>query len=470
MPKILFVDVQDKSGLNRDIVRRHAAEDAHRRKRSSDIFRYHNLAARQKVLPLLPARNYPGNEQDRTAADEEETGEEALPVRNPAHSHRGRPPQVSHRARIRDPRTAMMLRWRAGKPNVSIIRPPADELKIQFVLNESFSWMLGQYTSSWSSSVQHDPDVFDLNGEVEVLREAFYVVTDLLELGKTASAFKVLKHTLDAMPAIFQDPHPELLFTLVELAYGINMTGATDLQAQVRPHVAELASTIMGIQHPLTILLKSEFDAVLQAHVTELVFKCIVDAMSKTFGKAAYQTLVQQMGRSQFYARTGRGIEGQRLIAEIKEQWRSQYGADSALARLAELELCLMRLQDGAEPALEAEAHNAMLRIEVMSGVYSSKFTDKPLKAHHSGAQPRSGMAVAQWFLQNKRYTFALHCYERAKRMGMPHRAGRSHDTSLADLIADTVTDALIDVLQRPGKLLILPSQAPAPGNVLAVA
>jgi hypothetical protein len=465
----MFVDVQDKSGFNRNLIRRHAAEDAHRKKRLTDVFRYQNQIGRQKTLPLRPAKKKPELKQNHTSI-EDETDKELLPIRNPAPSRRARPPRGRQRDRRRDPKTALTFRWRVGNPTA--FRPPTDDLKIEFVLNESFNWMIGQYTSSWSSSVQRNPNVFDLNGEVEILREAFYVVTDLLEIQKTAAAFAVLKHTLDAMPAIFQDPHPELLFTLVELAYGINMTGATDLHAKVRPHVAELASTIMGTRHPLTILLKSKFDVALQTHVTELVFKCIVDTMSKTFGKVAYQTLVQQMGRSQFYARTGRGIEGQKLIAEVEEQWRWQYGTDSALARLAELELCLMRLQDchSSEPALEAQANNAMLRIEVMAGVYSSKFTDQPSNRYQVGAQFRPGMALAHWFLQNKRYTFALHCYERAKRMRVNDMAGQSSQRPLADLIADTVTSALSDVLRRPGDLSILPSQAPTEQSVLAMA
>jgi hypothetical protein len=462
MPEILFIDVQDKSGRNPNVIRRHAAEEAHRKKRMTNVFRHQDQIARQKPLSIRPRQP---EQADTTEEDETEyqlrTAQDAPPDRK-AHQ-----PPARKTRQVRDPKAALMLRWRAGNPTA--IKPPTDDLKIEFVLSESFNWMMGQYTSSWSPLVRRDPKVFDLNGEVEILREAFYIVSDLLEIRKTAAAFTVLKHTLDSIPAVFRDPHPELLFTLVELAYGINMAGATDLHAQIRPHVAELASTIMGKKHPLTILLKSEFDAVLQTHVTELVFKCIIDAMSKTFGRMAYQTLVQQMGRSQFYARTGRGNEGQKLIAEIQEQWKHLYGTDSAVTRLAELELCLMRLQSSAnpEPALEAQANNAMLRVEIMAGVYSNKFTDKAANHPPIGDQPPLTMALAQWFLQHKRYSFALHCYgaERSRKKGEP---GGVATRPLADLIADTVAVALADVLWRPGNLLIVGSQAPMSESVLA--
>ncbi|KIW64937.1 hypothetical protein PV04_07237 [Phialophora macrospora] len=468
MPEILFIDVQDKSGLNRNVIRRHAAEDAHRKKRMTDVFRHQSQVARQKPLSLRPAVQSRKSEQADTTV-EDETGDELQIAQDAPPDRQVYQPPARKTRQVRDLKAAMTLRWRAGNPTA--IKPPTDDLKIEFVLSESFNWMMGQYTSSWSSLIQRDPKVFDLNGEVEILREAFYIVTDLLEVGKTAAAFTVLKHTLDSIPAVFRDPHPELLFTIVELAYGINMAGATDLHAQIRPHVAELASTIMGKTHPLTILLRSEFDVVLQTHVTELVFKCIIDAMSKTFGKIAYQTLVQQMGRSQFYARTGRSKEAQKLIAEIQEQWKHQYGKDSALARLAELELCLVRLQSSSnpEPSLEAQANNAMLRVEIMAGIYSNKFTDKTANHPRVGDQSPLKMALAQWFLQRKRYSFALHCYEGAKRSlnnGGPDGVAMR---PLADLIADTVAGALADMLWRPGNLLILASQAPMQESVLAI-
>ncbi|KAJ9615236.1 hypothetical protein H2200_001310 [Cladophialophora chaetospira] len=470
MPQILFVNVQDRSGLNQSLIRRHAAEDAHRKKRLTEIFRHQNhIVARRKPLASRPAQEPPRTNRGDDAMVEDENAKERLRTLDKVPAAHRSTSITRQRKQARDPKIALTLRWRVGNP--TSIEPPTDDLKIEYVLSESFNWMMGQYTSSWSSLVRRDPKVFDLNGEVEILREAFYIVTDLLGMKKTSAAFAVLRHTLDAIPATFRDPHPELLFTLVELAYGINMTGPTDLQAKVvRPHVAELASTIMGNKHPLTILLKSEFDAALQSHVTELVFRCIIDAMSKTFGKAAYQTLVQQMGRSQFYARTGRGDEAQRLIAEIQQHWKHQYGPDSALARLAELELCLMRLQGSkiTEPSLEAQANNAILRIQVMAGVYSNKFTDRPSYHPRTGDKSPSTMALAHWFLQKKRYTFALHCYERSKRDTMTGGSLTTPDRPLADLIANTVMDAMSDMLLRPGNLLTLPSQAQMRDSMVA--
>lgn len=360
----------------------------------------------------------------------------------------------------------MMFRWRASALPTTTLKPPGDDLKIEYVLSESFNWMMGQYACSWSPLVRTDPTVFDLNQQLEIFRESFFVVTDLLGLQKWDAAFAVLRHTLDAIPQMFREPHPELLFTLVELAYGINMPTNPELNAKIRAHVAELSSVILGSQHPLTTLLKSQFDIALRTHVPELVFTCIIDTLSKTFGQHAYQTMVQQMGRSQFYARTGRAEEGQKLIAEVLDHWRELYGTDSALARFAELQYNLIRLQGSQrpDPEIKAQINNAMLRIEVVSGVYRNKFTDKLSSDIQPATTPSRLMALAQWFLHNTRYAFALYCYERHRResqntqptAGMP----------LADLIIDSAESAIGHHLEPPNAILVLPSQVSVPSNM----
>lgn len=468
MAKLVFINVQDQSGRNQNLIKRHVAADIHRKKRLVEVFRHQRQSSLQKPLPLR-TRKTPQTALEDDLLSEWETLGETLPIQN------GIPPRsagqtCSRSQRQRDSKSkAMVLRWRVGG-GPTAIKPPGDDLRIEYVLSESFNWIMGQYTCSWSSLVQRDPTFFDMNDQVEIFREAFYIVTDLLEVGKPEAAFAVLRHTLDTIPLIFRNPHPELLFTIVELAYGINMTWASDLHVKVRPHVAELASVILGTQHPLTILLKSTFDMSLNMHVTELVFKCIIDTLSKTFGLNAYQTLVQQMGRSQFYARTGRGDEGQRLIADVQRRWTEQYGVDSALARLAELELSLMRVRGSQhpDPSIQTQANNAMLRIEIMSGVYSNKFTDKPSSYVKLSENSPITTALAQWFLQNKRYSFALHCYGRAKRSEEDNHSGPGRP--LADLIADTAQSALRDTLSRPNSIMIFPSQASMPESVLAVA
>jgi hypothetical protein len=463
MPNLVFIDVQDQSGNNKSRVKRHVASGIHRKKRLADISRYHNVCDDQDVPKPTSIVNTSTSPPDallgwddvvEPASSSKSSGKDtARPI-----GGRG----TNLRALRQQEKLALMLRWRVGVPHK--IHLHGDDLKIEYVLTQSCNWMFGQYTYPWSVLIRRNPTVYDQNNRIEIFREAFYIVSDLLGLHKVAAAFRVLKHTLDAVPDLFRDSHPEILFSLVELASGINMPGADSLHAKVKFHVADIAAVVLGAQHPLTILLKSEFDAAPRSHVTELVFKCIIDALTKTFGHTAYQTLVQQMGRSQFYARTGREQDGQKLISNVMREWQTQYGSDSTLARLAELELNLMRLEACHEPdpSVEAEANNAMLRIEVMSGVYSNKFTVQATsELRHLDRSSRT-LALAHWFLLKKRYTLALHVYGRQKLNSegdwIPSAQSRSH--SLADTISAIVEEALLDVLSSSDDISVLPSRA----------
>ncbi|KEF63378.1 uncharacterized protein A1O9_01355 [Exophiala aquamarina CBS 119918] len=461
MPNLVFIDVQDQSGHSRSRVKRHVAKEIQKKKRLAEITKYHNVCYGHEVSnpePIADDHRPPIQAlvgcEDVLAPPSSTHTETSLPVND-----RTEKDQKDRRKREKMP---LMLRWRVGVPQKMI--PRGDDLQIEFVLTQSCNWMFGQYTYPWSVLIKQDPTVYDQNNRIEIFREAFYIVSDLLSLQKVDAAFRVLKCTLDSVPDLFRDSHPEILFSLVELASGINMPGADSLHTKVKIHVADIAGVVLGDQHPLSILLKSEFDIAPRAYVTELVFKCIIDALSKTFGRTAYQTLVQQMGRSQFYARTGRDQDGQRLISDIMREWQAQYGSNSVLARLAELELNLMRLQACRErdPSVEAQTNNAMLRIEVVSGVYSNKFTEEPSSEEMQLDRSSRALALAHWFLLKKRYTFALHVYGRQNARLEQHQISKSQSQgpSLADEISDIVQDALFDVLSCPSDISVLPSHA----------
>ncbi|KAK5058963.1 hypothetical protein LTR84_011227 [Exophiala bonariae] len=453
MPNLVFIDALDNSRNNQIRVKRHVANATHKRKRLANVIRHRTAgaSANRHTTPI--------GALDDVVEDEEPSRSNCL-VKDTSSLVDGR--NASSKARRKQETKAVMLRWRLPVPQD--ITPRGDQLKIELVLTQSCNWMFGQYTYPWSILIKRDPTVYDQNNRIEIFREAFYIVSDLISSQRVDAAFKVLKSTLDAVPGLFRDSHPEILFSLVELASGINMPGADALHAKVKVHIADMAEVVLGVQHPLTILLRSEFDAAPRSHVTELVFKCIIDALSKTFGQNAYQTLVQQMGRSQFYARTGRGRDGQELITRVMKEWQGQYGSDSVLARLAELELNLMRLQECHDPdsSVEAETNNSMLRIEVMTGVYTNKFTERPTSTEAKLDRSSRTLALAHWFLLKKRYTFALHVYGR--------RSGQSaedcistpdnRDQSLADKISDIVEEALSEILFSPGNISMLPLRA----------
>ncbi|KIW20929.1 hypothetical protein PV08_01508 [Exophiala spinifera] len=450
MTSIIFINVQDVSDHSKARARQHAATVYHRRKR------------------LTGCRHYQKASRSRTDGDADLVKDEPVSQGRMMVTRR-RPDLTStmstapERPRI-DNAGVSAPPWRCTAPTT--IKSVADDLKIEAVLRISLDWMVGQYNCRWSSLMEHDSGLLDMDNKLELFRETFYIVSDLLDLNKVNAAFAVLKVTLDTFPRLLQEIHPELLFSLAELAYGLSMPNSSALHSKIKTHVAEMTSLILGSDHPFTILLNMEFVGELRSHVTEVVFKCITDSLGRTFGKTAYQTLVHQFGRSQFYARTGQVEEGKKIMGQVLDTWKCLYGPDSILARLAELEYNLLGLQRQRlhDLSLDAQISNIMCRIESISGICNNKFTDQS-PSNFQGIERASGkLRLARWFLQNKRYTFALHCYDRSTlRSGADSSQAIS---SLADTISNIVETSFKDGSTQIEGGYIVPSQAPIDTSV----
>ncbi|KAL6250811.1 hypothetical protein RBB50_003114 [Rhinocladiella similis] len=158
---------------------------------------------------------------------------------------------------IIDNARVLLPQWRCVAP-LALVQPGADDLKIEVVLRKSFDRILGRYTCRWSSLVEHNPRILDMDNTLEKFRETFYIVSNLPDLDEVNAAFAVLNATLDTFPQLLRENHPELLFSLVELAYGLSMPNFCALHAKIKPHVAEMASVILGSDHPFTVLLRME--------------------------------------------------------------------------------------------------------------------------------------------------------------------------------------------------------------------
>lgn len=428
MSDLVFIDVQDQSRYAQRQVKSHVASGTHRQKRLVAISEYRRDADRH-------------DEHSGIHNFDSDTATSNTNV-----------PDLQQLRGLREGQG----RWKLPSPSSTSVGASVDDAQVQLLLLQSSHWMQHQYKHCWSVQMQHDPSVYDLNTSLETFREAFYIVSDLLALDKVRSAFEVLNYTLDSVPDLLREPHPELLFALLELASGINMPTTSTLHATVKIHLADMARAMLGAQHPATLLLTTEFDSARRDHLTQLLMRCIINTLSATFGSDAYQTLVHQMGQSQFYIKAGYATLAQKTISNVLSRWREQYGDDSALSRLAMLELTLMRLQtcQGDPSPFEAEVNNSMQWIEVMSGISGSQPTGV-LFPNISSSDPCSKTrTLARWLLLQKRYALALHVYNLAKgftkQMDMSqafHEPG-----SLNSLIANTVQDALGDELDLAEK------------------
>ncbi|KIV91881.1 hypothetical protein PV10_06372 [Exophiala mesophila] len=423
MSELVFIDVRDQSGQNQRQVKSHVASGTHRQKRLVAIEQYQKNADRD----------------DEQSASQDLSSEATTSNID-----------VSGLQQPQDP-TQDQYSVEVPSPSLTSVKASSHETHVQILLQQSSNWIQYQYRHFWSVKIRQDPLVYDLNTSIETFRESFYIVSDLLAMGKVNPAFEVLKYTLDSVPDLLRNPHPELLFALLEVASGINMPAAINLQSKVKTHLADMARVIFGMKHPATLLLTTDFESSSRNHTTQLLMACIINTLSMTFGSDAYQTLVHQLGQSQFYMRAGHATVAQETISNVLRGWMEQYGDDAALSRLAMLELSMMRLHACHDDPIpfEAEVTNSLQWIEVISGISGSQPTGILFPESSPASPDLRTKTLARWFLLRKRYTLALHVYNLTK--GLPDQRTAPHEFhepgGLAGLMANIVQDALGDAL-----------------------
>ena len=422
MATLTFVDFQGDHNRNQSRIRSHAAKLRYRRERAATA-----KFAKEKHLPELSSSF------------------SALPENAPVEASIFLDKRQDHKL------VQQHLIRRSPALLPPTILPPEELKQIELILSQTSSWMKGAFDALWRPSVQQDPVIYDFDNGNEIIRESLFIVSDLVALKKTAPAFEILNCLLDIIPEVFRDPHPDLLFLLVELSAGISLNSAPLIYERIKTYVANLASIMLGELHPLTILLKCKFGAGIDRKATELVSACILDNLATTFGPCAYQTIAQQFFLSQFYSNSGKTELARHLMLDVQKQRIKTHGCESALARVAQYELSKInfRRQAKANWSEHIEQTEKMLQVEEAIGIRSNKL-DVPIPASGQITElPDSAVVLARHLLfSTKRNSMASNVYSRGAEVDF---GGHTLRKLLRNrLLADKITNIVKGVLFPP--------------------
>lgn len=353
------------------------------------------------------------------------------------------------------------FRWRVAQsppPLPGRIDPPDRVREIDIVLQQAFNWTQGSFSASWNSQIQNYPYIFDIDRRAEVLRDSFLIVSDLLELRQTTLAFRALNDILDSIPRYFVNAHPSLFLCLVELCLGTNMPRApVALQKKVKEHVAEIARVVLGPSHPISVLLSLSFSSGDRLYISELVIKCLTDAMVNIFGEDGYISRFYEIAAAQNYAQTGRIREAEFLFTKVINRVSLQFGSETAFAGHMEFELSKIYQQSPSGPPsfsprtlLEDDPHPAFLKVERAFDAYILDRASQ-LQRQSPGAVeltiPAWRIDLARCLFHRRRFALALHlygsgCFEELSFYNP--QVIDSADILLADRVADTVRCAFL--------------------------
>ncbi|KAK5050645.1 hypothetical protein LTR84_003927 [Exophiala bonariae] len=347
------------------------------------------------------------------------------------------------------------FQWRLGANGLPHkIDAPDETRRIDSILRQALVWTEASFCALWKPQLQEFPYIFDHDRRAEVLRDAFLLVSDLLEVGKTRLAFSSLNEILDTIPRYFINSHPGLFLCILEAALGLNMPKAPkSLHKKVKEHLAEISWVLHGPSHPLTVLLsqRSE-DCGNVFYIMEVLLSCMRDSLAKVFGHSGYQTRFYEFTMAQNYARMGKIEEAQLTLIRLIRVCSDQFGSDSGFVGLSEFELNRIRLdwpasQSSANQGETPDNNHMLFKVEKAFQYYNQLLATQ-IKQESPTATleiPCWRIELARYLFHKRRYTIAMHlyCSGSFEELSICNpQVKKSPDTWLADRIANAAKKA----------------------------
>jgi hypothetical protein len=382
--------------------------------------------------------------------------------------------QVSTRLRqenIRHNIRKFQFQWRISQspPLPGRIDPPDRVRKIDIVLQQAFNWTQGSFSASWNAQIQNHPYIFDYDRRVELLRDSFLIVSDLLERGQTHPAFRILNEILDTIPRYLVNAHPSLFLCLVELCLGMNMPQAqATLQNKVRAHVAEVAQVVLGPNHPISILLALPLPSGDPLYICGLVIKCLRDAMVNIFGENGYQTRFYEIAAAQNFAQTSQIREAELIFTKLINGISLQFGSEAAFTVYMEFERDKLYQQSPSSSlsqfppsSIKNDPDPAFLKVERAFDAYNLSLALQMQRQSPEAAPleiPTWRIDLARYLFHRRRYALALHLCGIGSFDELSFYSPQVID-SVDFLLADRVADTLRDAFHLQAKPTTLPAE-----------
>lgn len=348
------------------------------------------------------------------------------------------------------------FQWRIAAKDISHrIDPPNDTRQVDYILRQAVIWTENSFFVLWQSQMQDFPYIFDIDRRAEMLRDAFLLVSDLLEAGETRLAFSSLNEILDTIPRYFVNSHPGLFLCLLEVALGVSMPRAPEiLHKKVQEHMAEISRVLNGSTHPITVLLSHQFGNRQNVfHIKEVLLSCLTDVLAKLFGQDGYQTRFHQFTKAQNYARMGQIEQAQLVLTRLIKACSDQFGSDNGLVGLSMFELNRISLQWSLSQAsayriAPQDDSHILSTIEKSFDRYNLSLALQTRESLAKAALPIPSwrLDLARYLFYKRRYAFAMHllCSGSFDELSFYNPQVRnSADIWLADRIVDMTRQAL---------------------------
>ena len=228
MSNITFIDFHDNKDEKRSRIKSHAQSARYRRERmlAAQQHRWRIGAYTTKAGNPVTPDSEPDQVESRVQTEDSGTSTPSDATSSRLKKRRRKKTKRRTPPRLPTPSTR--------SPSPICVALPDDQKNMEIVLSQASNWIKGTHRTSWSNNIMQDRLVYDFDNGIETLRDSFLLVSDLVLMQKHTAAFDALNHVLDIMPALLRNPHPELLYCLIELGAGITMQDVPAIRTMVK--------------------------------------------------------------------------------------------------------------------------------------------------------------------------------------------------------------------------------------------
>ena len=217
MSNITFIDFHDGKDAKRSRIKSHAQSARYRRERMLAAQQHRWRIGAYTAKAAGPVTPDPEPHLDESRFETE--GSESSTLSGPSTPRR----KKNQRKKVKRRTPPRLPTPPTRSPSPICVALPNEQKNMEIILSQASDWIQGTYNTSWSSHIKQDRLVYDFDNGIETLRDSFLLVSDLVLMNKHAAAFDALNHVLDIMPGLLRNPHPELLYCLLELGAGTTL-------------------------------------------------------------------------------------------------------------------------------------------------------------------------------------------------------------------------------------------------------
>jgi hypothetical protein len=165
---------------------------------------------------------------------------------------------------------------------------------------------------------------------------------DALHYGQRTAGWRLLHEASDLTLPMLKQHHPRTLDYLLNLAFNLETRGDTDIFRSIWSFIREMASTILGLMHPVSLTCKALLAIEDRSLVCIKAIEIILNILEQTFGR--YESVVLQM-KSMYIdslLMLGSKAESDRLIRDLLQDYayvKDDFGVVDTLVKLGHINL-----------------------------------------------------------------------------------------------------------------------------------